>query len=172
MNCTKCKTIFPDLLLDPRSLSSTVVTAVRQHMDNCPACQLEWEELQTVMQDLDSWNVPEPGPYFDTRLAARLREEKTQPAPGFFERLSMRLQFGSRLSLRPAMAAVAALVLITGVGSYRGFVSFNRTAPPAQNVSATVSDLELLDANAQTLQQFAAFDDPDAAITKSSGASN
>lgn len=172
MNCTKCRTVFPDLLLDPRSVSSPVAAGVHQHLEGCAACTAEWTGLQAVMQDLETWSVPEPTPYFDTRLAARLREEKAHPSPGFFERIHIRLQFGSGLQLRPAMAAAAALLLISGVGSYKGFVSFNRTPPPAVSLSATVTDLELLDANAQTLQQFAAFDDPDAAMTAPSGANN
>lgn len=172
MNCTKCKTLFPDLLLDPRSVSSAAANDAHRHIKSCSACLTEWTELQAVMQNLEMWNVPEPSPYFETRLSARLREEKASPAPGFFERLGMRLQFGSRLQLRPAMAAAAALLLVSGFGSYEGMVSLNRTPPPAASLSATVTDLEILDANAKTLQQFAAFDDPDGAMPASSGATN
>ena len=45
-------------------------------------------------------------------------------------------------------------------GSYFGIVSLNHTYPQQrQTVSATVNDLELLDSNAKTLQELAAFDD-------------
>ena len=31
---------------------------------------------------LDEWQAPEPSPYFDVRLQARLREEMAKPARG------------------------------------------------------------------------------------------
>ena len=34
---------------------------------------------------LDQWQTPDPGPYFDTRLGARIREEFARPAAGIFQ---------------------------------------------------------------------------------------
>ena len=111
------------------------------------------------MQLLDAWDAPEPSPYFDMRLAVRLREAHESIAPGWLERIRLRLLFGSNLHLRPLAAAAFALLLVSG-GSYFGVVSLNHTEPPQQQVvSATVNDLELLDSNAKTLQELAAFDD-------------
>ena len=77
MNCTKCKTLFPDLLLDPRSVSSAAAEDAHQHIKSCSACLTEWTELQAVMQNLEMWNVPEPSPYFETRPAgARFRDSR------------------------------------------------------------------------------------------------
>ncbi|HET9088313.1 MAG TPA: hypothetical protein VFN53_12405 [Acidobacteriaceae bacterium] len=114
------------------------------------------------MSLLDTWQVPEPSPYFATRLAARIQEQKELGSANWLERIRMRLLYGSDRKLRPALASGFALLLIVTGGSYAGFESLNRTVPPSQTVSATVTDLELLDSNAQTLQQFAAFDDPGA----------
>ncbi len=125
--------------------------------------------MQATMRLLDAWEAPEPGAYFDTRMAARLREEKSSKAPGWLEQIRTHLLFDNNLHLRPVMAGAFALLMIVGAGSYEGFVSLNRTPPARQTVSATVNDLELLDRNAQTLQQLAAFDDPDATVGQGSG---
>jgi hypothetical protein len=169
MKCDKLQAFLPDMILD----STHVPTDARQHLVECSTCQKDWKELQATMLLLDTWKAPEPSPYFDTRMAARLREEKNSKAPGWVERMRTRLLFDSNLHLRPAMAAAFALLLVVGAGSYEGFVNLDRTQQPRQTVSATVDDLELLDSNAQTLQQLAAFDNPDASVGQdSSGASN
>lgn len=155
MKCEKLQTFLPDMLLEP----AHVPESARQHLRECARCEGEWKELQNTMQLLDAWQVPEPSPYFATRLTARLHEVKESGSSGWLERLRMRLLFAGNLHLRPVMAGGFALLLIVSGGSYVGFVSLNRTVPPPQTVSATVTDLELLDSNAQTLQQLAAFDD-------------
>lgn len=155
MKCERFQVFLPDLILDP----AQVPADVRRHLPECSACRDEFEQYMATMQLLDTWKAPEPSPYFDTRMTARLREEKLSPPPGMLQRLRTRLLLGNGLQLRPAMAATFALLLIVGGGSYEGFVSLNRTPHTRQPVSATVVDLELLDSNAQTLQQMAAFDD-------------
>ncbi len=168
MTCDKLQAYLPDLLLDSARVPAHVPVDVRQHLMECSSCQNELQELQATMQLLDGWEVPEPSPYFDTRMAARLREEKNSKAPGWLERIRIRLMFGRNLHLRPAVAVACALLLVVGAGSYEGFVSVNRTQAPGQTVSATVNDLELLDRNAQTLQEMAAFDSADATVGQSS----
>lgn len=158
MKCEKLQVYFPDMIFDPARVPAEAV----QHLRECARCATEWQELQTTMQLLDTWKAPEPSPYFDTRLAVRLREAREAAAPGWLERLRLRLLFGNNLHLRPAAAAAFALLIAVGGGSYMGVVNLNHAAPPQrQAVSATVNDLELLDSNAQTLQQLAAFDDTD-----------
>ena len=174
MTCKKFQTFLPDMLLDSASapIASRLPIEIQEHLASCSSCQNDWRELQATMQLLDAWKAPDPGPYFDTRMAARLRAERSSEAPGWLERMRAHLLFDSKLHLRPAMAAAFALLLIAGVGSYEGFVSLNRTHPAQQQtVSATVNDLELLDRNAQTLQQLAAFDDTDATVGQGSSGS-
>ncbi len=172
MTCDKLQAFLPDMLLDPARAAGPISVEARQHLLECSTCQADWKELQATMQLLDTWHVPEPSPYFDTRMAARLREEKNSKAPGWLERMRTRMLLEGNLSLRPALAAAFALLLIIGAGSYEGFVSLNRTPPPRQTISATVNDLELLDRNAQTLQQLAAFDSTDAAVGQGSTSSD
>ncbi len=172
MTCDKCRAFLPDMLLDPTHAPAHISIDMRQHLAECTGCQTEWKELQATMELLDEWKAPEPSAYFGTRMAARLRQEKEAPAPGWLERLRTRVLFDSNLHLRPAIAAALALLLIAGAGSYEGFVSLNHTPRPAPTVSATVNDLELLDRNAKTLQQLAAFDDSDAAVRYKTGGSS
>ena len=168
MTCDKFQAFLPDMMLEPSHVSA----AVRQHLAECSACRTEWNELQATMQLLDEWKAPEPSPYFDTRMAARLRQEKTSEAPAWWQRVRARLLFDSSLHFRPAMAAALGLLLIVGAGTYEEFSHLNRTPPPAPAVSATVKDLELLDSNAQTLQQLASFDETDATVGPAAGANS
>jgi len=147
------------MIFDP----TRVPTEAMQHVKECAACARELKEFQATMQLLDSWKAPDPSPYFDMRLAVRLREAKESKAPGWLERLRLYLLFGSDVHLRPAVAAAFALLVIVSGGSYMGIVSLNQTVTVAPRnqpaVSATVNDLELLDSSAQTLQQLASFDE-------------
>jgi anti-sigma factor RsiW len=171
MKCEKLQVLYPDILFDPARVPAEAL----QHVKGCSRCASELKELQATMRLLDGWKVPEPGPYFDTRMAVRLREARASDAPGWLERLRLRLLFGSDLHLRPAAAAAFALLIVVSGGSYLGVVSLNHTAaPPRQQqvVSATVNDLELLDSNAQTLQQLAAFDETNVENGPTTGAGN
>jgi len=71
MICRNCQSALPDLLLDPAASSNA---AAREHMLSCAACREEFESLQATMALLDTWQAPEPSPYFDQRLAVLLRE--------------------------------------------------------------------------------------------------
>lgn len=159
LNCEKFQELLPDLLLDEKNVPASIREDVRQHLAACSSCEGDWQEFGATMQLLDGWRAPEPSPYFSTRLNVRLREAKAVAVSPWLERVRAWWLFGSNLALRPTLAAAFALLLIVGGGSYAGFWSLNRTMPVPQRASATVKDLELLDSNAQTLQQLAAFED-------------
>jgi hypothetical protein len=141
-----------DLLLDPAAASS----AARGHVAACATCSKELHDLQGTMLALDAWEAPEPSPYFDTRLAARLREEHVNPPAGWWERTRARLLYGSNLHLRPVAAAALALLLMMGGGT--AFWLQQSSSAPVQHESATVHDLQLLDGNAQVYQQLNSLD--------------
>ena len=54
------------------------------HLATCMGCAEQLKALRSTMSLLDEWQVPEPSPYFDTRLEARLREEMAKPQAGWF----------------------------------------------------------------------------------------
>jgi anti-sigma factor RsiW len=147
MNCTTCKTALPDLLLDPSAASAEA----REHLAECPGCAAELAELQATFALLESWETPEISPYFDQKLAVRLREEQDAPPAGWFERMRARLLFNTGRQFRPAMVGVMALLLIAGGGGV-GISTLSHHNQQAR-LSPTVNDLQILDNNQQALDQ-------------------
>jgi hypothetical protein len=152
MNCKATKAHMADLLLDP----AAVTPAAREHVAACAECSRELHDLTATMQLLDEWEAPEPTPYFDTRLAARLREEQAAPPASLWERLRMRLSYSSNLHLRPIAAGALALLLMIGGGTAVWVQHGAQPAVPQE--SAAVHDLQLLDGNAQVYQQLNSLD--------------
>jgi anti-sigma factor RsiW len=147
MICHDCKSALPELLLDPAASSND---AAREHLKTCPACNEEFQSLQATFALLDSWEAPEPSPYFDQKLAVRLREEQAMPPAGWFERMRSRLLFNTGRQIRPVMAGALALVFLAAGGTFADLSGFPHSTKP--QVSATVNDLQILDKNDQALQ--------------------
>jgi hypothetical protein len=152
MNCKATKAHLADLLLDP----AAATPAAREHVAACADCGKELHDLQAIMLAMDAWEAPEPTPYFDTRLAALLREERENPPASLWERMRTRLRYGSNLHLRPIAAGALALLLMMGGGT--AVWVQHGTRPPTPQESATVHDLQLLDGNAQVYQQLNSLD--------------
>ena len=148
MNCTDFRKSLPDLLLDPESQHGDA----RIHLQNCTPCGQEYAAFQSTFSLLDSWQAPKPSAYFDQKLAARLREEATATPAGWFERLRAQWLFNTGAQFRPMLAGALAAVLLVGGGTYAGLSTLSGPARNAQ-VSAAVSDLQILDKNDQALQQ-------------------
>ncbi|HWW96413.1 MAG TPA: hypothetical protein VNY74_01910 [Edaphobacter sp.] len=146
MNCKDCQSVFLDLLIDPAAPSHS---AALSHLESCPECKQEFKSLEATFALLDAWKAPEPSPYFDQKLAVRLREEQAKAPAGWFERLRNRLLFNTGRQLRPALAGALALALIVGGGTFANLSSFGHSTPQA---SAAVQDLQILDKNDQALQ--------------------
>ena len=147
MNCKTCLDTLPDLLLDPAAPQSA---AARAHIAACSACASELASYQATFSLLDSWEAPEVSPYFDQKLAVRLREEQAAPAPGWFEQIRTRLLLNTGRQFRPALAGAMALILVLGGGGV-GLSTFLHPQPARP--AAAVSDLQILDNNEQALQQ-------------------
>jgi hypothetical protein len=146
MNCKNCQSVLLDLLLDPGAPSNATA---RSHIESCTECNLEFKSLEATFVLLDTWKAPEPSPYFDQKLAVRLREEQARAPEGWFERLKSRLLFNTGRQFRPALVGALALALIVGGGTFANFSGFGHATPQA---SAAVQDLQILDRNDQALQ--------------------
>ena len=155
----KCEDIREQLL----DLAGTQPSAEqRQHLDACAACASKLAELRQTMSLLDEWQAPEPSPYFDGRLRARLRAEAEAPR-GFFSWLK------APSVLRPLAAAAFTLVIAVGVGmfqysDYRNSGSPSGTVTVAQNTAkaaegSAVADLQTLDKNEDVLANFDLLDE-------------
>lgn len=148
MICQDCQSALPELLLDPAASSND---EARRHLESCSACNQEFKSLEATFALLDTWTAPEPSPYFDQKLAVRLREEQAMPPAGWVERLRSRLLFNTGRQFRPALAGALALVLLLAGGTFADLSGFPHSNNDAK-VSATVNDLQIMDKNDQALQ--------------------
>ena len=146
MNCKDCQSVLLDLMIDP---GAPLNAAARSHIESCAECSREFKSFEATFALLDTWKAPEPSPYFDQKMAVRLREEESLAPAGWFERLKSRLLFNTGRQFRPALAGALALILLVGGGTFANLSSFGHSAPQA---SATVQDLQILDKNDQALQ--------------------
>ena len=152
---TNCKMVdekLADLLLDPHA----VPAKVQAHVAECGDCQAELQKLEAAMQLLDTWEAPEPSPYFLTRLGARMREER-EAAPsgwlaGTIARIRAGIAYGPGLHVRPLAAMALTFVLLLGGGTYLGVTDWMQPLQPSPQ-AAVVHDLQTLDSNAQVLDQ-------------------
>jgi len=138
MKCDEIRERMPDVAagLSPATEEET------RHLAGCAACTGKLAEMRQTMALLDEWQAPEPSPYFDTRLQARLREEMARPQAGWLHWFR-----------RPALAAALTLILGVGVGlffSHNGV--YTPTKDRADNVvvaepGTAVGDLQALDKN-------------------------
>jgi len=66
-NCTGMDSKLAELLLEPEKVDAKV----QAHVDECGRCREELADLRSAMALLDTWQAPEPSPYFLTRLEAQ-----------------------------------------------------------------------------------------------------
>jgi anti-sigma factor RsiW len=157
-NCKGMDAKLADLLFDPQAVPAKVQT----HVAECDRCQAELAELKATMALLDKWEAPDPSPYFLTRLDARMREEREAAPSGWLASRIARLRagfaYGPASHVRPIAAMALTVLLFVGSGTYLGVSDWNHPAqPPAQ--TAVVHDLQLLDSNAQILDQLESISD-------------
>ena len=151
-NCTGMESKLAEMLLDPDAVNATV----RVHVEQCAHCQAELAELQATMALLDTWESPEPNPYFMTRLDARMRDERQAAPEGWLARLRDRFTYGPQMHVRPLAAMALTVMLLIGGGTYLSVSDMDKTGP-APTPEAVVHDLQTLDNNAQLLDQMEAM---------------
>jgi hypothetical protein len=160
LNCNDVNAKLADVLLAPEELEPQVRSQLNEHLSGCGECREQLEELRATMALLDTWEAPDPNPYFLTRLNARLDEERGVVPVGWpmswYQRLRARFLYGSGwragLALRPVAAMAMTVIVLIGGGTYLGVNNWEQpAAPPVQ--AAVVQDLQTLDNNAQLLDQ-------------------
>jgi len=158
MNCTEVESKLADLLLDP----GTVPAKVQAHVAECDACRVQVADLRATMNLLDEWKAPEPSPFFMTRMQARMREEREAAPSGWLARrvaaLRASFAYGPVTHTKPLAAMALTILLLLGGGTYLGMTDWTQTTQqPTQ--TAVVHDLQLLDSNAQLLDQLESIAD-------------
>jgi anti-sigma factor RsiW len=152
MKCNDVRELMPDMALGLAEASAEA----GEHLRNCGDCAAKFEEVRKTMALLDEWKAPEVSPYFDTRLQARLREEKAgEMAPrGLLGWIR-----------KPALAAMATILFIAGAVWFRGDLHrpqqvADGATPYVQAQPGTpVGDLQALDKNHDMFSDFDVLDD-------------
>ena len=153
MKCNEARELMPDL-----AAGLPVGTPeVKTHLDSCAECAGKLEAFRQTMSLMDEWQTPEPSPYFDVRLRARLREESATQSVGWLQWLR-----------KPVLAASFALLMVVSVSLVRmnSGERENKTASsvtvgsqtPAEPGTA-VGDLQALEKNQNLYSDFDVLDD-------------
>jgi anti-sigma factor RsiW len=136
MKCTEIHELLPDLAAGLRSAAPEV----DRHLLSCAGCSETLAAFRKTMTLLDEWEAPEPSPYFDVRLRARLREEASQQPSRWLAWIR-----------RPVLAASLAAIVIAGATVYRIEEKGGTQAPHFVATNAepgtAVGDLQALDKN-------------------------
>ena len=150
MTCDEVRGRMPDVaagLVEPKADET-------KHLETCALCAENFQAMRATMALLDEWQTPEPSPFFDVRLQARLREEIARPQAGW--RYWLR---------RPVLASALTVIIGIGVGLFVTSDShvLNRGHEAALSESAepgtAVSDLQSLDKNHDLYSDFELLDD-------------
>jgi len=145
MKCNEIRELMPDLAAG----LSAATPEMDGHIHSCSECTQSLAELRQTMALLDEWQAPEPSPYFDTRLSARLREEAAKQPAGWLSWLR-----------KPALAFSLAAVMVIGITLFRGDGIYRGGSGPVAAVPGTaVSDLQALDKNHDLYSDFDVLDD-------------
>jgi predicted anti-sigma-YlaC factor YlaD len=159
MNCNQIRELLPELALGAGI--EAAAPEVGEHIASCKNCAAALREFQQTMALLDEWQAPEPSPYFDTRLQARLREELAKPQAAWLGWLR-----------HPAWVMSLAAVLFAGAltlgvavsqKSYIFQTESMSTKPPSLGLpvqpGTAVGDLQALDRNDDLYADFDTLDE-------------
>jgi len=150
MNCNQIRERMPEVAA---GFSQSTAEESR-HLETCNACAEHLKGLRATMAILDEWQTPEPSPYFDVRLQARLREEMAKPQAAWLSWFR-----------RPVLAA--ALTVLMGMGIGLLVTRSSTIHAPQQPVAVAaepgtaVGDLQTLDKNDDLYANFELLDDLD-----------
>lgn len=152
-NCNETRELMPDL-----AAGLTAVTPeMKAHIESCAECAGKLEAFRQTMSLLDEWQAPEPSPYFDVRLRARLREESAKASAGWVRWLR-----------KPVLAASFALLMVVSVSLLRmnsgergggTTSSVDVEAQTLANPGTAVGDLQALERNQGLYSDFEVLDD-------------
>jgi hypothetical protein len=150
-DCNEIRERMPDVAAGFNALT----TEESQHVVGCADCAEQLKSVRATMALMDEWQTPEPTPYFDTRLQARLREEMAKPQAGWLQWFR-----------RPVLAAALTVIMGVGVGL---FVTNNAGHPPVEQAALSpergtaVADLQDMEQNHDLYADYEVLDDLDVA---------
>jgi hypothetical protein len=146
MKCKELREVMPDLAAG----FDAATPEMNRHLASCADCATQLAEFRQTMALMDEWKVPEPSPYFDVRLRARLREEAAKPL-GWFQWLR-----------KPALAVSLAVIMMMSITLFRtdaGHIRDGQVANVTAEPGTAVGDLQALDKNNELYSDFDLLDD-------------
>jgi predicted anti-sigma-YlaC factor YlaD len=157
MDCKEIQEMLPDLAAGIEARTPEV----EKHIASCKACFAKLNEFEQTMALLDEWQAPEPSPYFNTRLQARLREEMARPPAPWYRKLTQNVFFHPAWTMSFA-AAIFMVALAAGNRSYIVQTGSISTNPPALGLpvqpGTAVADLQALERNDDLYADFDVLD--------------
>ncbi len=156
MKCEEVREIMPDVA----SGLMEATPEITGHLAGCGACAGKLQEFRQTMALLDEWQAPEPSPYFDVRLQARLREEMAKPQAGWWAWLR-----------RPALAASLTVLMAVGIAlfftqdsrmykaTHEELAVVEPQTPQSTEPGTAVGDLQALEKNHDLYSDFDLLDD-------------
>jgi len=149
MKCNEICELMPDVAAG----LEVVAPEVNKHLETCAGCAGKLKEFRQTMALLDEWQVPEPSPYFDVRLRARLREEMSRPPVGWWQWVR-----------KPALAVSLSVIMVMSITLlFRTDPGWSPTSggPTAMvaEPGTAVGDLQALDLNHDLYSDFEILDD-------------
>lgn len=145
LNCNDIRELIPDLAAGQGDAGSDVKT----HLQTCASCSAELADFSRTFALLDEWKAPEPSPYFDVRLQAKLREEMAKKPMSWLHWLR-----------RPALAVSLMVLMVGGITLIQ--TGHGPQGTPAATViepGTAVGDLQALDKNHDLYSDFDVLDD-------------
>jgi hypothetical protein len=154
LNCEEIRERMPEVTAGFGELTAEE----NQHIESCSACAEQLKGMRATMALLDEWQAPEPSPYFDVRLQARLREEMARPQAGWLQWFR-----------RPVLAAALTVLMGVGVGLFfmhRDGIIHNQDEGQISVITVpergtAVSDLQDLEQNHDLYSNFEVLDELD-----------
>lgn len=151
MKCDEIRERMPDVAAG----FSQPTADESEHLKGCSSCSGQLKAMRETMTLLDEWQTPEPTPYFETRLQARLREEMAKPQTAGWLQWFRRPVLAAALTV--AMGVGVGLFFARNTGVYRPSQDVAVSAPPG----TAVSDLQTLENNHEMYADFDLLDDLD-----------
>jgi hypothetical protein len=150
VECNDVRELMPDLAAG----LSAFTPEVKHHLSVCCDCTAKLEAFRQTMSLLDEWRGPEPSPYFDVRLQARLHEEKAHQPSVLLRWLR-----------KPALALSFAVLMVVSVTLVRMNQRQKEPSAPSAPVQIAaepgtpVGDLQALERNHDLYSDFDLLDD-------------
>ncbi len=147
MKCQEISGRMPDLAAG----FDAATPEINDHLNTCAECSAKLVEMRSTMALLDEWQAPEPSPYFDVRVMARMREEEAKSAGWLF------------WLRKPALAVALAVLMVMSITLFRtdaGYRNHGESGTVAMAPPGTaVGDLQALDKNGELYSDFELLDD-------------